>query len=504
MDNKKLLIYAGAGLGVLILIIIIVTIFSSGGKSGVKVDKNAKITLNFWDPIDKPEIFKDIIKQYETENPNIKVNYFNKPLADYETESTKAISAGTGPDVWAIPNSSILANINILSSAPDDLLKKSTKDKTSIEDSVKDKYVPIVAQENMVNDENGKSKLYGLPLFVDTLALYVNPNLLHQRTQYLIKNDIPFNQDAFIIGPKSWNDLVDMVKQYTVIDNGTIQKSAIALGRNDNVDNAPDILALLMMQDGATMASADGLTATFNLPSATKTDNKYYPGAQALNFFTSFSDPNSPNYTWNNTFPSSYQAFKDGQTAMMINYKSVSNNLAQENPNLQFKVWPMPQINGAVKATDFASYWTLTVPKSGLERDNPKYCQQETLPTTCQKTLASWNFIKFLQSDAISTYLANSNLPSPFIPRSMPDTVLARTTYGSPFNFQKQTAKSWYEGRDAQKVENEFGNMINGVTDLHQDFQNAVDTAATNVSLIFRTREGFSTNPSPTEQKVNP
>lgn len=503
MDNKKLLIFGGAGLGVIILIVIIVTLLSGGSKkSGPSLSGDGRVTLNFWDPIDQPPIFKDIIDGFEAENPNISVNFVSKPLANYETESTRAITTGKGPDIWAIPNASILSNVDSLASAPSDLFKRGKDDRKDIKDYVDNRYPPIIDQENIIKDKNGDPKLYGLPLFIDTLALYSNPSLLHQRTHFFDRENIPYDHESFSHGPKTWNDMITMVKQYTQANNGTITSSAIALGRNDNVDNAPDILALLMMQDGATMASPDGLNATFNSPAPTKTGSNYYPGAQALDFFTSFADPNSPSYTWNQNFPTSYQAFRDGQTAMMVNYASVGNKLAQENPNLQFKVWPLPQINGSDKPIDFASYWTLTVPKSGLETDNPKACLQNPLPEPCAKTLASWQFIKYIATSASSTYTSNAHLPTPIIDNSPPSSVEYRSGSGSPFRFQPQTAKSWYQGKDPLKVAAEFNNMINSVVNLHTDPQVAVNQAASNVSVIFRERAGFNTDSSPTNQKI--
>ncbi len=504
-NKKKIILYAGAGLAFVIIVVIIVTLLSGGGNKNQKnnqLNPNQKITLNFWDPIDSPADFKDIIANYESldENKNIKINYVNKPIADYETESVKAIAAGDGPNIWAIPNDSILSNQESLSSAPSNLFKVSDKDNTSITKYIKDNFYPIVADENIIDN-----KLYGVPLFVDTLALYSNASLLGQRRNDLRRANINFSEQLFDNGPQSWNDLIELVKEYTVTNNGEIQKSALALGRSDNVEHSADILALLMMQNGAKMASPDGLTATFNLPSSTKTDSNYYPGTEALKFLTSFSDPNSSNYTWNDTFPNSYAAFRDGQTAMMIDYANRAQDLKQENPNLNFKIWPLPQIKGESHAVDFASYWTLTVPKSGIEITDSKTCINNPSQLPCQKEVAAWNFIKYLQGTAITTYAANSGLPISLINKNNPGpaSALNRLTGGYPFNFQPATAMSWYRAEDPTKIEGDFEAMIAQVNNQHIDPQSAINSAAQDVSTIFRKRAGFSTQSNTTPQKAD-
>lgn len=499
-DKKKILIYAGGGLLVLIIIVIIVSLLSGGKKNAGTTavnTKGQKITLNFWDPLDDPSVFKDIIKGYAETNPNVKVNIVTKPLLNYKTESTQAIAAGKGPDIWLIPNDSIFENKDLLSSAPEGLFTGKTQDTNSNNQYIKENFVPIVGQENMFNN-----KVYGIPLFVDTLALYVNSSLMNARKNDYFRSNVKFDENIFTYGPSTWNDLVTLVKEYTVVNNGIIQKSAIALGRNDNVNHAPDILALLMLQDGATMTTTDGLTATFNLPASTQTDSKYYPGSKALEFFTSFSNPNAVNYTWNNNFPDSYDAFRDGQTAMMIDYESDSQNLKQQNPNLDFRIWPLPQIQGEDKAKDFASYWTLTVPKTGLEADNPKACQVTNPPLPCEKKLAAWDFVNYLQGTGLSSYSANTGLPSPKIQAGIPKSALLRINSGNPFRFQSQTAVSWYRGQDPDKIETEFNAMISNVVDNHVDPQSAVDVAAQHVSNILRLRAGFTTTPNTTPQKA--
>jgi hypothetical protein len=275
------------------------------------------------------------------------------------------------------------------------------------------------------------------------------------------------------------------------------------MGRVENVEQSQDILASLMIQNGAVMASPDGLTATFNLPSQKSTDQKYYPGTAALKFFDSFADPNSSVYTWNSTLPLSSDAFRDGQVAMILDYNDLAKRLTQENPNLSYRAIPLPQIQGVESATDFAKYWTLTVPKTPSQKANPAACDSGSSSKDCARYQAAWNFIHYMETTGIGTYGAATDRPSPFVPKTLPRSVIQRIDQPNPGRFQTQTAKSWYRGQDPVRVEATFLDMIVQTTTQGVDFQNALDSAARKVTEIFRAREGFQTVPSTEPQKVN-
>jgi len=57
--------------------------------------------------------------------------------------------------------------------------------------------------------------------------------------------------------------------------------------------------SLLMLQNQTKMISEDLGQASFNLPTKDSSGKDIYPGTKALDFYTSYSNPSSPNYTWN-------------------------------------------------------------------------------------------------------------------------------------------------------------------------------------------------------------
>jgi len=70
-----------------------------------------------------------------------------------------------------------------------------------------------------------------------------------------------------------------------------------------------------MLQAGARMTNEDFTQASFS-----QNVGGFLPGADALNFYTKFSDPRDEFYTWNESLEYSLDSFARGNTAMIFNY----------------------------------------------------------------------------------------------------------------------------------------------------------------------------------------
>lgn len=479
----KFVLYGGIGLVVVILIVVIVSV--STGSKGKKptattgtTNASGKTVLTWWHPLDDKDVLKPIIDGYMESRPDIEVKLVQKPLEGYEQEATNALAAGEGPDIWSIPNSYIPKDIDKLSPAPDGMFKKSKDDTTTNLQYIQSKFVPVAVRENVRED-----KVYGLPLYVDSLALFSNMSLIGKRFSELQINNVSVDDRLFTTGPRTWNEFINLVTTYTVKQGDTISKPAVALGRADTVNSAHDIVAALMMQRGATMVSPDGLTATFNLPITKSTGEQFNPGKEALGFFLNFSDPKRPEYTWNSSFPNSYEAFRDGKVAMIIDYQNNIRNLKQEVPEFKLATWPLPQIQGEITPVDLARYWTETVPKTG------KHTQE------------AWDFIRYLVTTGHNEYLASVQRPSSKIPPEVPKSILSRTETGNPLRFQSQSAVMWYRGRDPEEFERMFIQMIQLSTEKPSDIQKFMDSTSNDITKLMRTREGYTAKPGATPEK---
>jgi multiple sugar transport system substrate-binding protein len=102
---------------------------------------------------------------------------------------------------------------------------------------LKDNFVDVVSYDVILED----GKVYGLPLSVDTLAMFYNKDL--------------FNNAGISQTPQYWNkEFLQDVKKLTKQDpkKGIIQAGA-ALGGSTNINRFSDILSVLMMQNGSIM-----------------------------------------------------------------------------------------------------------------------------------------------------------------------------------------------------------------------------------------------------------
>lgn len=197
------------------------------------------------------------------------------------------------------------------------------------------------------NEFNTKGQIYGIPRGIDGLALYVNADILNA---------------AGVAVPKTWNEFRDAAFKLTVADQDNIIKTAgAAIGLTGNVEHWPDIVGLLFYQQPGAKIETPG-------------DQN---GADVLRFYTDFAKV-STTRVWDNTFEPSTQAFASGKVAFYFGPSWRAHELRQMNPQLNFRIAPVPQLAGRNVA--WANYWGYTVSsKSQFPKE-------------------SWEFLKFLTS----------------------------------------------------------------------------------------------------------
>lgn len=461
---KKIYLYLliGAAAVVFTIVVVLTVISSKSQKSDQPGSTDARTTLTIWRPIDDNEIFKTIIEGFEEANPQIKINYVKKDLADYELESVNAMLAGKGPDIWSIPNYSLARHRDQLSSAPDGFLaakKDQAKNPDINAKEFKDTFVKIAAEELIFDD-----KVYGFPFFVDTLALVINPEIFTNASQNFDSSSAEFK--LLDNGPADWNEFTQLAKILTQKNGDTISRAGAALGTAGNITNSADILAALMMQNQTEMNSADQSQATFNLTKTKSSGEPFIPGKEALEFYTNFSDPNQSNYSWNDRLGNDLEIFSQGKVAMIFAYAGQLKKMVEGNPDLKYFLLPLPQIKGQTEAKDFASYWVETVPKSSSNSNG------------------AWSFLRYALTAGLNQYLSQADRPSPLLATDAPE-INQRTEAKNPFEFQQQTAVSWYRGPDPEKTTALFRQIIAAVK-AGQSSQNALDSGASQISEIFR------------------
>lgn len=399
------------------------------------------ITLVYWRVFDDQDAFQDIITQYKALHPFITIEYHKFRYDEYENAILNALAEDRGPDIFSLPNTALYKYQSKLAPLPETTtmaypVLQGTVQKTVVPElrttnsltlkQLKDSFVDVVSHDVILND----GKIYGLPLSVDTLALYYNKDL--------------FNNAGISQPPAYWNkELIQDVKKLTVQDpkKGLVQ-SGIALGGGANINRFSDILSLLMMQNGTEMMTNGQVL--FNVPPAFAASSDYNPGLKALQFYTDFANPTKESYSWSKDQPNSLEMFMSGGLAMMLGYSYDLQTIKAQAPKLNFSVSPLPQIEGNPPTNiNFANYWVEVVSKKSAHVNE------------------AWDFIQFIaQAEQAKSYLDKTKRPTAL--RSLVESQKNDDTIGV-FANQVLTAKSWYLGKNEAAAEDAFREMIDTI-----------------------------------------
>ncbi|MFB6225855.1 MAG: ABC transporter substrate-binding protein [Candidatus Paceibacteria bacterium] len=284
---------------------------------------------------------------------------------------------------------------------------------------IRKSYVQAVPKDVIIDGE-----AYGLPMSVDTLALYYNKDLLDQ-------SGIP-------TPPKTWSELQEAVKAATKYDSeGNIIQSGIAMGTSENINNSFDILSVLMMQNGAKMIQNGRVTFANQIQKNTEN----HPTYQALRFYTDFAQEQKEVYSWNEENPNALEEFVRGNTAMYLGFAHNGNEIRQRAPQMNLGVVPLPQLNPS-SPVNVANYWV-----------------QSVVGESENKQLA-WAFVRYLTNPQnVKRYVEATNQPTPF--RSQIE-AQKEDTQVKPFLEQILTAKNWYRGQDLQATKQAFSDLVEG------------------------------------------
>lgn len=327
--SKKIII------AVLALVVVIGFTFWRFGPNLFKSNTpQGPVTLTYWGLWEDDSLIKPLIESYQSQNPNVKINYVKQSSVNYRTRIQTQIRNRVGPDVFRIHNSWIDMFQGDLSPAPAEAF--SQPEYQSI-------FYPIAFNSFIKNGQ-----ILAAPMEIDGLALFVNNDILAA---------------ANVTVPKTWQEFIDSATKMTVRDQyGQIKTAGAAVGNVANVDHWSDILGLLMMQQPKIDFN------NLSTPAA----------AEVFRFYTGFiTNPNMK--TWDALMPSSTQAFYSGRLAYYFAPSWKAFDLRQANPNLKFKVVPVPQLPPNPNVA-WASFWA------------------EAVSSHSQHKLEAWKFIKFLTS----------------------------------------------------------------------------------------------------------
>jgi multiple sugar transport system substrate-binding protein len=296
-----------AGVTILVFIALAVIVFIVPRFSG---SNNEKAELTYWGLWEDQRVLQSVIDDFQKKYPNITVKYAKQDIKGYRERLDTRIKNGNGPDVFRFHNTWVPMISSLLLPIPSDVID--TKE-------FKSSFYPV-AQRDLI--KNGA--IYGIPLEIDTLALYINSDIF---------------QAAGLNPPITWEEFMSDAKAVTVKDeSGKIKTAGAAVGTYSNIVHAPDIISLLFVQSG--------------LDTAKLSDNSK-KAAESLEFYTMFAlDDGS---VWDTTQDPSPLAFAKGNLGMYFGYSWDYFAIKAANPDLKFEIVTVPQLPDQSKT--IASYW---------------------------------------------------------------------------------------------------------------------------------------------------
>ncbi|HXK36223.1 MAG TPA: extracellular solute-binding protein [Candidatus Paceibacterota bacterium] len=435
-DSRKMTYILGGFIALTVFIAIIFIISQSGGGGG-----GQPAELLVWGVFDDFAVFDDAITAFEKANADVNVTYEMIPFADYERRLLNAQAAGEGPDVFMMHNTWLPRYADKIQPLPNRFPDTNTALMTVRQ--YRDLFVDV-AYADLVAGED----IYAMPLYVDTLALYYNRDML--------------SGAGVATPPRLWTDFQDAVKKITLYDQSrNITRSGVAMGTTGNINRSTDILMMLMLQSGVRMTDDERTEATFSR----SVDNQPV-GATALTFYTDFANPQKEVYTWNDSQDNNIDAFTSGKTAMIINYQHQAEMIREKAPRMDFGVAPVPQITSSDVRT-YANYWAFTVSKGS------------------PSPYAAWRLAHYLTAgEGAGFYIGLAGRPSArrdYIQQQQADPAIG------VFAEQALNARSWYQV-DNIALETIFADMIDAVNFGRSSVRDALEDAEAKVSVLMSSR----------------
>lgn len=350
------------------------------------------VSLSLWLPSDEKGNLDFIVDQYQNVHPNVKVSIEYVDINNYQARVLQAIAENKLPDLLVFRDDSLPLYKNSLQSAPTSVYTP---------DQFSSTFADFATKQLVVGNT-----IYGAPLGIATLGLIYNQNR--------------FDQAKITSPPTNWvefDTVNDKLRQKT---DQTLFESGVAFG-SPNIHSYPDIISVLMMQNGATMTNQPPTKATFEQPDSTG----YYSGAKALAYYASFAQADKANYSWSDSLGDSVSALAQNKTAAIIDYPMAAKTVADQNPTLPIRFSTLPQTNSN-KAINYGTFLIGSVSK-----------------TTKTPNIA-WDFWGFTTTKQAQRDFSTKS----YWPASRKDLVSEQTSNNilSPFAKQISTAQDWYKG----------------------------------------------------------
>lgn len=313
LKSKKVIIII---IAVIIIILLIIIIFLVMPKN----QRGKDVTLTWWGLWEDNTTMQPLIDNFEKQNPGIKISYIKQDPEKYRDTIITRINNGSGPDIVRYHNTWTPT----LTKQRAELLAPLPKDVINPKDFAANYYTVIQ------NDMMQRGAIFGIPLGVDCIAMFVNMDLLNASSHAV---------------PTDWINFRDAAKAMTVKDQDTnkIITAGAAFGAFSNIKHAPDIISVMLLQKEVDIKKIADSKDNLN---------------DALDFYTKFSK--GKDAVWDSSLDNSLLAFSKGDLGIYFGFSwdvfAIEQLKANSAKNFKYQIFTVPSLPEG-KSQTIASYW---------------------------------------------------------------------------------------------------------------------------------------------------
>ena len=373
-----------------ILLINLIVLSSCQFRQEASPIDNLPKNIEIWNLFDESSVFEWQIQDFKSKNPWVTIVYkkFSDPK-DYEQLIINEIAEWRCPDIFTLKNTWVekhkwkLFPIEVWST------------KIPMNSEIFSNTFLQIAVNNLTIDW----KLYWVPLYIDTLALYYNKQILWDH----------FNSNK---PENTWDKVSTQVERLSKNDNSVewFQLAWIAMWWADNIVRSNDILYLLMLQYWAkfidwTTWEVQFANSQWKIPWSGENN---IPWKFALDFYTSFWKSSFKNFSWSERMTARYKEsseiypFVQWKVAMIFGYsylyedlKNIISQFRSSNKDtiLAKDIWiiEVPQIypfSESSKRDSLGSYFPMVVSRNSK---NPSLAWDFLIHLSSKQSLIDYN-----------------------------------------------------------------------------------------------------------------
>lgn len=432
MNNFKLVVIALLGFGGVLGVFVFAGFIDLENKA---VNTGPTGTVTMWGTAPASVVNPLLIKFNQGKSYNVK--YVSIIPQNFDQELLEAMAVGKGPDLFFLPDNLAFKYQNKIYPIP----------YTSYP-LINFKNTFVGAGEVFLNVKG----VLAFPISIDPMVMYYNRSML--------------DSNNVVYPPVYWDEFYDFSNTFTKKDDSQqITQSAFALGQYANVSYAKDILATLFMQTGSSITGEQNGLLRSSLDNSLESNTNT---ASSLDFYTSFSNPLKPNYSWNRSLPMSIDAFSKEDLVFYFGFASDLKTLLDKNPNQDFQVTTIPQIRNTNNKVTSARVTGIAV---------SSFTKNLSASLAAVTALSSGDFAKEYSN-------------SQFVPPARRDLLAEarKDSYFPVFYSSSLFARSWLDPSPSDSS-NIFRAMVEEVLSNAKKPQDAIFTANNRLNtLIFNTR----------------